>query len=87
MTITFWDFPDGSDGKECACNAGYLGLIPGWGRSPGEGDGYPLQYSRASLVAQMVKNLPGESRGQRSLVGYSPWDRKELDTTEQLSKA
>ena len=35
----------------------------------------------------MVKNLSGESRGQRSLVGYSPWDRKELDTTEQLSKA
>ena len=35
----------------------------------------------------MVKNLSGESHGQRSLVGYSPWDRKELDTTEQLSKA
>ena len=38
-------------------------------------------------MAQRVKNLSGESRGQRSLVGYSPWDRKELDTTEQLSNA
>ena len=38
-------FPGGSDGKESACNAGDLGLIPGWGRSPGEGNGNPLQYS------------------------------------------
>ena len=38
-------FPGGSDGKESACDAGGLGLIPGWGRSPGEGNGYPLQYS------------------------------------------
>ena len=38
-------FPGGSDGKECACDARDLGLIPGSGRSPGEGDGYPLQYS------------------------------------------
>ena len=38
-------FPDGSDGKEYACNAGDLGLIPGLGRSLGEGNGYPLQYS------------------------------------------
>ena len=37
--------PGGSDGKESACNAGDLGLIPGLGRSPGEGKGYPLQYS------------------------------------------
>ena len=35
----------GSDGKESACSVGDLGLIPGWGRSPGEGNGYPLQYS------------------------------------------
>ena len=47
-----------SVGKESACNAGDLGLIPGLGRSPGEGIGYPLQYSWASLVAQLVKNLP-----------------------------
>ena len=39
------DFPGGSDGKESACNAGDMGLIPGSGRSPGEGNGDPLQYS------------------------------------------
>ena len=49
-------------------------LIPGLGRSPGEGNGYPLQ-----LI------LPGESHEQRSLPGYSPWGHKELDKTEQLS--
>ena len=38
-------FPGGSDGKESACHAGDLGLIPGLGRSPGEGNGYPFQYS------------------------------------------
>ena len=37
--------PGGSDGKESACNAGDLGSIPGLGKSPGEGEGYPLQYS------------------------------------------
>ena len=46
-----------SAGKESDCNAGEPGLIPGSGRSPGEGIGYPLQYSWASLVAQSVKNL------------------------------
>ena len=39
------DFPGGSGGKESTCNAGDLGLIPGLGRSPGEGNGNPLQYS------------------------------------------
>ena len=51
-------FPCGSDGKESTCNAGDPGSIPGLGRSPGEGKGCPLQYSWASLVAQLVKNLP-----------------------------
>ena len=51
-------FPQSSVGKESACNAGDLGLIPGLGKSPGEGKGYPLQYSSASLVAQLVQNLP-----------------------------
>ena len=46
------------DGKESACNAGDPGSIPGLGRSLGEGIGYPLQYSWASLVAQLVKNPP-----------------------------
>ena len=50
-------FPDSSVGKELACNAGDPGSIPGSGRSTGEGIGYPLQYSWASLVAQLVKNL------------------------------
>ena len=43
--IYYKDFPCGSAGKESACNAGDLGSIPGLGRSPGEGKGYPLQYS------------------------------------------
>ena len=51
-------FPGNSAGKESACNAGDPGLIPGLGRCPGEGIGYPLQHSWASLVAQTVKNLP-----------------------------
>ena len=51
-------FPDSSVGKESACNAGDPGSIPWSGRSPGEGIGYPLQYSWASLVAQLVKSLP-----------------------------
>ena len=44
-TLVFLGFPCGSAGKESACNAGDLGSIPGLGRSPGEGKGYPLQYS------------------------------------------
>ena len=51
-------FPDSSVGKESACNAGDTGSIPRLGRSSGEGIGYPLQYSWASLVAQLVKNPP-----------------------------
>ena len=51
-------FPYSSVGKESACNAGDPGLIPGSGRSAGEGIGYPFQYSWASLVAQLEKNLP-----------------------------
>ena len=51
-------FPDSSVGKESTCNAEDPSSIPGSGRSPGEGKGYPLQYSWASLVAQLVKNLP-----------------------------
>ena len=51
-------FPGGSVGKESTCNAEDPGSIPGSGRSAGEGMGYPLQYSWASLVAQLVKNPP-----------------------------
>ena len=53
-----WGFPLSSAGKESACNAGVPGLIPALGQSPGEGIGYPHQYSWASLVAQLVKNPP-----------------------------
>ena len=53
-----WGFPHPSVGKESACSARDASLIPGSGRSAGEGIGYPLQYSWASLVAQLVKHLP-----------------------------
>ena len=49
-------FPGSSAGKESACNTGDPGSIPGSGRSPGEGNSYPLQCSWASLVAQLVKD-------------------------------
>ena len=64
------DFLCGSAGKESACNAWDLGVIPGLGRSPGEGKGYPRQYSV----------LSGEFHAL-----YSPWGHKEWDMTEWLS--
>ena len=66
-------FPGSSDGKASAYNVVDPGSIPGSERSPGEGNGNPLQYSCLE-----------KSQGSRSLVGYSPWGRKESDTTEQL---
>ena len=72
-------FPDSSIGKESACNAGDPSSIPGLGRPPGEGIGYPLQYSWASLVAQLVKNLPAMRRpGFNPWVGKVPWRRERL---------
>ena len=56
--VKLYGFPDSSVGKESTCNAGDPGSIPGSGRVPREGIGYPLQYSWVSLVAQLVKNLP-----------------------------
>ena len=53
-------FPGSSVSKEFTCNAGDPGLIPGLGKSAGEGIGYPLQCSWASLVARLVKNLPAK---------------------------
>ena len=61
MSVSIWSVKDLcrlSAGKESACNEGDPGSIPGWGRSAGEGVGYPFQYSWASLVAQLVKNPP-----------------------------
>ena len=68
--------PGGSDDKESTCNVGDLGLIPGSGRSSGEGNGNPLQDS-------CLEN----PHGLRSLAGYSPWGCKESDMTELLSTA
>ena len=62
-------FPGSSAGKESACNAGDSSLIPQSGRSSGEGIDYTLQYSWASLVAQMVKNLPAVQETQVQSLG------------------
>ena len=72
-------FPGGSDGKESACSAGDMASIPRLGRSPGEGNGYPLQYSC------LENSMPGEFHRLRSLLGCSPWGHKELDMTEPLT--
>ena len=73
-------FPGGSDGKESACNAGDLSLIPGLGRSFGGGCGNPLQYW-VSLVVQLVKNLPAMQETLfKSWVGKIPWKRDRLHT-------
>ena len=74
-------FPNSSVGKESACSAGDPSSIPGLGRSTGEGIGYPLQYSWASLVAQLVKNLPATwETWFRSLGWEDPWRRERLPT-------
>ena len=74
-------FPDSSVGKESTCNAGESSLIPGLERSTGEGTGYSLQYSWASLVAQLVKNLPASQRpGFDPWVGKISWRRERLPT-------
>ena len=72
---TLFCFPGGSDGKESACKAGDLGLIPGLGRIP---------WRRTRQPTPIF--LPGESHGQKSLAGYSLWvDSQESDMAEQLS--
>ena len=63
-------YTDGSDGKEFACNTGDLGSVPGLGRSPGEGNGYPLQYSYP------------ENPMDRGAWWATIWVRKESDMTE-----
>ena len=69
-------FPHGSVGKESSCNAGDPSSIPRSGRSPGEGVGYPLQYSWASLVAQLVKNPPAmQETWVRSLGWEDPLEK------------
>ena len=62
-------FPWWLSSKESSCNAGDPGFIPVLGRSPGEGIGYPLQYSWASLMAQLAKNLSAMQETQLSSLG------------------
>ena len=64
-------FPGGSVGKNLTAIAGDAGSIPGSGRFPGEGNGYPLQHS-----------CLGNPMPEKSLVGYRPWGHKELNMTE-----
>ena len=65
LLSTLMGFPDSSVGKESACNAGDPGLTPGSGRSSGEGISYPLQYSWASLLGQLVKNPPAKKKKEK----------------------
>ena len=92
-TPGFLGFPCGSAGKESTRNAGDLGLIPGLGRSPGEGKGYPLRHSGLENSMDCIVHrrrrwhptpvlLPGKSQGWGSLVGCRLWGRTESDTTE-----
>ena len=67
-------FPGSSAGKESACNSGDSGSIPGSGRSPAEGNGYPLHYSGLQ-----------NPHCQRNLAGYSPWGHKEWYMIEWLN--
>ena len=70
-------FPGSSDGKESACNAGNLGLIPGFGK---------ILWRRKWQPSPVF--LPGKSHGQRSLMGYNPWHHKRVRqdlATKQLN--
>ena len=66
--VLFLGFPCGSAGKEFACKLGDLGLIPGLGRSPGEGKGYPFQYY--GLENSMDCIVHGVARGQTQLSDF-----------------
>ena len=69
-------FPGDSDAKESAFNVGDAGLIPGWERCPGEGNGNPLHYSWIFLAAQMIKNPPAmQETWVQSLSWEDPWRR------------
>ena len=63
-------FPDSSVGKESICNTGDPGSIPGWGRSPGKGIGYPLQYSESACNAGDLGSIPGLGRSPGEGKGY-----------------
>ena len=78
------NFPGNSAGKESTCNAGNPSLIPGSGRAPGEGIGYPLQYTWASLMAQSVKNLPAMQETQVQFLGWEDPLEKERATHSSI---
>ena len=81
MVLPSKGFPDSSVGNESTCNAGDPSSIPGSGRSAGEGIGYPLQCSWASLVAQLVKNPPAtRETWVRSLSWEDPVKKEGLPT-------
>ena len=63
-------FPDGSVGKESTCNVGDQGLIPGLGRSPGEGKGYPLQYSGLENSMDCIIHGVAKSRTRLSVFHF-----------------
>ena len=85
MVVSTECFPGSSAGKEFPCNAGDPSVIPRSERSPGEGIGYPLQYSWASLVAQTVKNPPAMQETWVQPLGWEdPWRREKLPTPECL---
>ena len=67
-TLVFLGFPGGSPGKESICNVGDLGLIPGLGRSPGEGKGYPLQYSGLENSIDCINH--GVTKSQIQLLNF-----------------
>ena len=96
MTELMLGFPDSSVGKESACNAGDHGSIPGLGRSAGEGIGYPLQYSWASLVPQLVRKsacnvghlglIPGLRRERLPTPVFWPGEFHGLQSIESQSR-
>ena len=75
----FLGFPGGSAGKESTCNAGDLGSVPGLGRSPGGGKGYPLQYSGLENCMDCVDHGVAESRTQLSNLHSLSGSTRELD--------
>ena len=85
-----WGFPSGSGSKESVCNARDPGLIPGSGRSPEEGNGYPFQYSCLENSTQSLNREEVWGSGAFLVnyifqIFYSPWSCKESDLTERLT--
>ena len=76
--------PGSSAGKGFSCNAGDPSLIPGSGRSPGEGIGLPLQYSWASLVTQIVKNPPAMRQTWVPFLGWEDPLEEEMATHSSI---